>query len=180
MRTALLAIVLSLIPCAAADLYTFTALGPTQVESLAGSVTAWGYSIANQSSSLWLVTTDLNAGTFQYATPTTLFDFPDIAPGTTATVLYNPLSSAGLFQILWDPATPAGFVNSGSFNLGAQWWNGDPLAGGAFVSQAPGANQPYSVSLTATPEPAGSLLMVIGLSVVALALSPPVRAFLRG
>jgi hypothetical protein len=122
MRTLLIAICLSVLPATAAELYTFTPLAPETVSRPGGvgSVTGWGYSIQNQSSSDWLVTTDLTAGAFFHATPQLLFDFPDVAPGATATVLYDPGPPAnGLYQLVWDANAPAGFVNSGSFTLEA-------------------------------------------------------------
>ena len=155
MRTILLALSLSAIPAMAANIYTFTVPAGENVSGPAGlSLTGWGYSIHNESSSLWLVPTGLTSGSFLYATPKLLFDFPYLAPGATVTIPYNPATPAGLFEILWDTTVPAGFVNSGTFGLSASWYNGDPANGGTLVSIAPGANQPYSASLTATPEPA--------------------------
>jgi hypothetical protein len=154
MRSLLLAVCLAAIPAMAADIYTFTVPDRVTVTSPAGSVTGWGYSLHNESSSLWLVTTDLSAGTFQHATPDLIFDFPDIAPGATVTVPYNPLTPAGLYQIAWDANAPPGFVNSGTFSLTAEWWSGDPLAGGSLASNAPTASQPYTAMVT--PEPATS------------------------
>lgn len=155
-----------------ADIYTFTV--PTGVNISAGgaTVTGWGYSIQNESSSLWLVTTGLSAGTFQHATPESLFDFPDIAPGATITVPFDLGTGAGFYQITWDANAPAGFVNSGSFVLEAQWWSGDPLNGGSPISQAPSASQPYSARFSVIPEPATNVLvgsMVLLLSILAWA-----------
>jgi hypothetical protein len=155
MHKLLLAVCLSAIPAIAADMYTFTVPAGENVSGPAGlTLTGWGYSIHNESNSLWLVTTGLSSGTFLNATPKLLFDFPDIAPGATVTVPYDPVTPAGLFEILWDTNAPAGSVNSGTFDLSAQWWNGDPLNGGTLVSTAPGSSQPYSAVLTTTPEPA--------------------------
>jgi len=155
MQKLLLAVCLSAIPAMATDIYTFSVPAGENVSGPAGlTLTGWGYSIHNESSSLWLVTTGLSSGTFLHATPKLLFDFPDVAPGTTVTVPYNPVTPAGLFEILWDTNAPPGFVNSGTFDLSSQWWNGDPLKGGTLVSIAPGASQPYSASLSTTPEPA--------------------------
>lgn len=153
MRKLFLALCLGL-PAIAADIYTFDVPAPSTVNTPAGSVTGWGYSIQNQSDALWLVTSGLNAGSFQYATPTLLFDFPEIAPGATVTVPFDALSGTGLFQIAWNSAVPPGYVDYGTFNLTAQWWNGDPLNGGSRVSTAPNASVPYAASLTPIPEPA--------------------------
>ncbi len=169
MRKLLLALSLLAIPAMAADVYTFTVPNGENVSGLGGlTLTGWGYSIHNESSSLWLVTTGLSSGAFQHASPKLLFDFPDLAPGATVDMPYNPVTPSGLFQILWDSSVPPGFVNSGTFDLSAQWWNGDPLNGGSLVSLAPGAGQPYSASLTPVPEPAMGGLAVVSLLFLAL------------
>jgi len=170
MRTLLLACCLSALPTLAADVYTFTLSGPENVSGPGDlfTLTGWGYTLQNQSSSDWLVTTGLSVGTFQYATPQLLFDFPVLAPGAILDVPYSPVPpEAGLYQILWDQNVPAGFVNRGTFTLSAQWWSGDPSHGGTLISIAPGQSQPYAASLTATPEPAtvgltGLFLLVFG------------------
>jgi hypothetical protein len=133
----------------AADVYTFTVPDAVTVAGPAGITTGWGYCITT--ASLWLVTTDLSAGTFQHATPDLLFDFPGLAPSATLMLSYNPSTAAGLYQIVRDADAPQGFVNSGTFTLTAEWWNGDPVAGGSFVGTAPIASQSYAASVT--PEP---------------------------
>ena len=154
MRTLLLAICLSAIPAMADDIYTFTVPAADNVSGPGGAtLTGWGYSITNESSSLWLVTNGLVGGPFLNATPNLLFDFPGIAPGASVTVPYDPSTPAGLFEITWDANTPPGFVNSGTFNVTAQWWTGDPLHGGTFFSTAPSESQPYSAVFTSVPEP---------------------------
>lgn len=163
MRSLFLVLCLSAIPATAADVYTFTVTDAVAVTSPAGLTTGWGYSLHNESSSLWLVTTDLSAGTFQNATPDQIFDFPDLAPGATVTVPYDPVTPAGLYQISWDSNAPSGFVNSGTFSLSAEWWSGDPLTDGSFVATAPVASQPYAA--TVTPEPATMGLAAIFLAV---------------
>jgi len=177
MRTLFLAICLSALPGLAADIYTFNVSPAENVSGPGGlfSLTGWGYTLQNQSSSDWLVTTSLDAGTFLYATPQVIFDHPHLAPGASVTVPYDPITPAGLYQILWDQDAPAGYVNSGTFTLSAQWWNGDPLAGGVFVSGAPSASAGYTATLTApsVPEPGtfelttvtliGLLLAVVGI-----------------
>ena len=164
MKTLFAAILLSAIPAMAADIYTFTVPDSVTVASPAGSVTGWGYTIQNGSSTNWLVTTGLTAGTFQYATPDLLFDFPDVAPGATVTVPYDPLTPAGLYQIAWNTNAPGGYVNSGNFVLSAQWWNGDPLAGGRFQFAAPDSSQPYNAT-AASPEPGTITLIALPLLV---------------
>jgi hypothetical protein len=133
------------------------------VQALPGSTIGWGYALQNQSSSLWLVPSDLNAGTFLNGTPALLFDFPVLGPGASATKDFDPGTSTGLYQLTWDALAPLGFVNAGTFTLGAQWWSGDPTAGGVFVSDAPSARATYMATVTASavPEPGTLGLMAL-------------------
>ena len=165
MRTLLLAICLSALPGLAADIYTFNVSPAENVSGPGGlfSLTGWGYTLQNQSSSDWLVTTSLDAGTFLYATPQVIFDHPHLAPGASVRVPYDPITPAGLYQILWDQNVPAGFVNSGTFTLSAQWWSADPTNGGTLIGTAPNTSQPYSASLTAVPEPGSKSVVALSL-----------------
>jgi hypothetical protein len=171
MRTLFLAICLSALPGLAAETYTFNVSPAEEVSGPGGlfTLTGWGYTLQNQSSSDWLVTTSLNAGTFLHATPQLIFDFPDLAPGASVTVPYDPVTPAGLYQILWDQNVPAGFVNSGTFTLNAQWWSGDPANGGTLIGAAPSASQSYSASLTAVPEPGTNGAVILSLLLLGIA-----------
>ena len=173
MRTLVLAICLSALPGLAANIYTFSVPPGENVIGIFEPLrTGWGYVLQNNSGSDWLVTTGLDAGTFLYATPQLLFDFPDLAPGASVTVPYDPLTPAGLYQIAWDQNVPAGFVNSGTFTLTAQWWSGNPLAGGKFVADAPTMSVAYRATPTiaAVPEPGTlGLAALVGLTVLAVA-----------
>jgi hypothetical protein len=165
MQKLLLAVCLSVLPLTASEVYTFKVLGPETIVGSGGEPleTGWGYSIQNQSSSDWLVTTGLEAGVFSHGTPELLFDFPDIAPGATVTVLYTPGSPAtGLYQLVWDSNAPVDFVNSGSFTVDAQWWTGDPLGTGERLATAMSISTPYS-NLAATPEPATMRILALSL-----------------
>ena len=166
----LLTLCLFAIPAMATDIYNFSVPPPVTVSSLAGVQSGWGYSLTNESSSLWLVSTGLSPGTFQHATPNLIFDFPDLAPGATVNVSYDPITPAGLFEIRWDATVPPGFLNSGNFTLSAQWWSGDPLNGGTLVGAAPIATAPYSVGLNPVPEPAGVGLLGLLLPALLMAL----------
>jgi hypothetical protein len=170
MRTLLLAVLLSAIRAMAADVYTFTVPPGENVSGPTGlTLTGWGYSIHNDSSSLWLVPNGLSVGSFLHATPNLLFDFPDVAPGATATELYNPVTPSGLYQILWDTNTPAGFTNSGTFALSAEWCGDPSKSGSHLVGFAPGESQPYSASFSATPEPSTTGLVLFAILLATLA-----------
>jgi hypothetical protein len=138
-----------------ADTYSFTAL-PADVAGPAGSTVGWGYSISNESTTSWLVLTALSAGAFEQGSPESLFDFPTLTPGEAVSVSFDPVNALGLYQLTWDATAPAGFVNTGLFTLTAEWWDGDPLAGGNFLSDAPDESAPYSATVTGSasvPEP---------------------------
>src|SRR4051812_20629330 len=101
------------IPIARADTFTFGILPSSgNIAGQVGTTIGWGYVITNPSSSGdWLVTDTLNADLFANGTPNSLFDFPILAPGTTLSVSYDPLTDAGLYKLSWDPTAPDGFVN---------------------------------------------------------------------
>ena len=79
-----------------------------------------GYSITNESTTDWLLTINLNSDAFLDGTANSLFDFPEVAPGTTVTDAFDPINSIGLYELTWDPDAPTGFTNSGNFVLSAQ------------------------------------------------------------
>ncbi len=171
MKLAIAALLLSAIPAAAADVYDFGVLpAGGAITGGPGSTIGWGYSIQNESTSLWLVTTGLDMSVFQHGTPHLLLDFPAIAPGGSITVPFDDVAGTGLAEITWDSSVPAGYEASGNFHLSAEWWNGDPLANGNFLSTAPFEVQPYdaTVTATATPEPATISLISFPLLAVGL------------
>jgi len=148
-----------------ADDYSFSLLpGSGNVSGAPGSTVGWGYSITNDSSTYWLMTTDLNADPFLNGTPNLIFDFPGLAPGTTVTEPFDPIAPAGLYELTWDNSAPPGFANSGNFVVSAEWWNGDPFGGGTYVMDAPDESQAYSATVTAVPEPAILALLLTGLA----------------
>jgi len=167
MRTFALTLLLSVAPAFAADIYNFSLIpAGGNIQGTPGSAIGWGYSIENQSSTLWLVTTALDSGAFQHGLPSVLFDFPDVAPGETVTVAFDAVLSVGLQSLLWDASAPIGFINSGDFILSAEWWDGDPFDNGAFQSSAPSQSVPYtaSVSAPAVPEPGTAAVAALGLA----------------
>lgn len=167
-------VALTAVPTASANSFTLTMLPVSgNISGPAGSTIGWGYSITNQSNSLWLMLINLVADPFANGTANLLFDFPIVAPLSTVTVAYSS-TGTGLYELTWDITAPVGFVNSGTFTASAEWWFGDPLNGGSFESLATEATAAYSATVTApsttpVPEPATWLLSLTGvLGLIAL------------
>jgi hypothetical protein len=159
-----IALLLAAVPAWTAEVYTFNLLpADGNISGAPGATIGWGYSIENQSTSHWLVTTGVAPGAFQFGTPALLFDFPILAPNTTWTSPYDALTQTGLMSLTWDASVPANTVESGTFVVNAEWWNGDPLNGGQFESFASTANVQYSAS--AVPEPGTAALLVTGIAI---------------
>lgn len=121
-----------------------------------GSTLGYGYTLTNPDPVLWLMTTNLSAGSFAFATATSLFDFPILAPGQTVTVPYSQALGTGLYEITIDPGAPDGFINTGAFVLSADFYDGDPLLDSGFNSPADDQVANYRVTSTAStsvPEP---------------------------
>jgi hypothetical protein len=134
-----------------------------------GSTIGWGYRIANPTT-LWLEVFGLNADPFVHATADAgLFDFPILAPFTTYTVPYSPAALAGLFQITWDLTAPVGFTNTGVFTISANFYDGDPFAGGTLLGVAPDQIAAYTATVTApVPEPGTLMLTAAGVGLASL------------
>src|SRR4051794_28174671 len=104
------------VPAWAADIYTFSLLPNSgRITGAPNETVGWGYSIENQSSSLWLVPSGLAPGSFQFGTPELLFDFPILAPGSHVNVPFNAAALTGLLALTWDASAPGGAVESGNF-----------------------------------------------------------------
>jgi hypothetical protein len=167
MRKLLISLSLLALPAMADSIYTFSLLAPDgNLTGSAGSTVGWGYSIHNASDSQWLVTAALNAGSFQFASPQLIFDFPVIAPGATVSLPFNAATEQGLYALTWDRDAPSAFRNFGNFVLSAEWWSGDPDSGGQYAGAAPNFSQPYSA--TVTPEPPILFLWAGGFGLLAL------------
>lgn len=126
----------------------------------AGSTIGWGYTISNPDSVNSLSLTGLVADPFSNGTPDgSLFDYPIVAPNSTVTVPYNGSTGAGLYALTWDATAPAGFVNSGTFVLSADWLD----AGGNYLETATEQSATYSATVSAVPAPAAIWLFGSGL-----------------
>lgn len=169
-RTLILAsfVVLGIGVAEAAPLYSFDLI-PQQsvVVGAPGMTIGWGYSLVNNSSD-YFVPTAINGDVFANGAPLSLFDFPVVAPNSTAFEAFVA-NSSGLFQLTWDDAAPLGFVNAGFFSLSADFYSGDPLAGGTFLRTADDSFAGYSATVgpTAIPEPVTLATFVLGLLGVA-------------
>jgi hypothetical protein len=172
---------------ASADIptYTFSTIPASgNIQGTPGSTIGWGYVITNNDLTDWLVTTNLTSDPFANGVPdASLFDFPIIAPGASVSLGYDSMAGAGLFALTWNPSAPVGFTDSGLFTLSAEWWTGDPFAGGAFIQTAVAGTAAYSAvvsspAISAVPEPNSFLLLLAVLS-VSLIADKRVRAVFR-
>jgi hypothetical protein len=165
MKLFLIAVLLfAAVPAWTAEIHTFSLLpGDGSIAGTPGETVGWGYSIENQSTTHWLVTSGLAPGAFQFGTPDLIFDFPILAPGSIVTAPFDAAALTGLLGLTWDASAPLGAVESGSFLLSAEWWNGDPLSGGQFAFSASPLNQPYDA--TVVPEPGTGALLALPLLV---------------
>ena len=164
----LVLIVVLLVPTAVAGPFEFTfEVTPAsgQVFGAPGARIGWGYSISNLDPLNWLVTSNLSTDPFLFATPDgSVFDFPIIAPMTTVSVPYD--GTTGLYQITWDTTATLAFTNSGLFALAADWYDGDPFAGGILIQPAPTSFAAYSATVADVPEP--STLISLGSCLAAI------------
>jgi hypothetical protein len=177
-----MAFALSLFGAATAQAEPFTfALLPAsgEIAGVPGSTIGWGYTLSNPGDD-WLVITGLDADAFTSASPdASIFDFPILAPGTTVTMPYDAIAFRGLFQITWDLNAPPGTVNVGTFVLHADFFDGDPFAGGLFLAAADDQSAAYRASVETTavvPEPGTLILCLTGLALAAHCFSLPQAA----
>lgn len=137
-----------------------------QIVASPGETVGWGYRISNPALDRWLVPTSLDAGAFADGAPdASPFDFPIVAPGASIEVTYD--GSSGLFAFTWSTLAPPGFSNEGVFTLAADWYDGDPFAGGTFLEPASDTSAPYRVSVA--PEAGTGVLVALGTSVLVMA-----------
>jgi hypothetical protein len=164
---------LLLTPAARATPFTFTFTATPSggvISGQPGQLTGWGYDIANTDTVDWFVPTELSASSFSIGTPDAgYFDFPILAPGTSAARAFDAASIAGLFGVqVFTFATP-GQSDSGVFTLSGEWWDGDPLAGGSLIQASDPVTAPFALQLPAAPAlpvPATALLLATGLGLM--------------
>lgn len=119
-----------------------------------GSTVKWDYHISNTNTNYWLLITVLGVDSFQHGDPYDAFDYPSIAPGSSA--------DGTLYEFTWYATAPVGFTNSGLFTLSAEFYDRDPFDGGSFVSSAgDDISKPYTAN--AVPVPPSIFLMASGL-----------------
>lgn len=148
---------------AEADTFSFSA-EPTDgaISGTPGSTVGWGYTITNDSSTQWLLLTDLNATTsFPNGVATNIFDYPVIAPDETVTVAFSAVAGTGLYELTWNADAPIGFTITGQFDMSADFCTDDTLA---TCSTTPDVFAPFSVSVTGVPEPGVITLLALGLA----------------
>lgn len=164
--------------------YTFDTI-PVTGERVAfpgqGNTNGWGYTITNLSTTDWLVTTGVSAGPFAGGTANAIFDFPVVAPGATVSQAYRQFGDiscgpgpCGLYEFTWDLDAPINAENLGTFVLSAEWWTGDPLSGGQFITGADDTFAEYRTQVI-VPEPVTVVLAGAGLAVLWLRRSVRVR-----
>lgn len=180
LKTVVLAVAVLLFSVASfADDVTLTLIPASGgVSGPAGSTVGWGYTITNNTSN-WLETLSLDAGSFTDGTPNLIFDFPTVAPNSSVTETFSSVTNlscvsppCGLYEFTWDSNASAGTVNSGTFNLSSEYFNGDPSNPASIdLGPAPDASIEYSVtanSVGITPEPGTLILIATGICTLVL------------
>jgi hypothetical protein len=106
-------------PGARADSLTFVLI-PSDVSGPAGTAVGWGFSITNNSSTDYLDLSGIDSDLFASAngiSDASIFPFPNLAPGETATEIYDPVAGLGLFQFTWNLGIATGTTETGKFRL---------------------------------------------------------------
>ncbi len=82
---------------------------------------------------------------------------------------YNSSLGTGLFELTWDSFLPSTVKNTGNFVLDAQWWNGDPLTDGTYVSDADPILRAYTAIGSPAQVPEPSMIWLVGSALSAIA-----------
>jgi hypothetical protein len=159
---------------AMADIWEVSLLPGDSISGPAGSTIGWGYSITNESTTQWLVLENLTESPFQdVSSLDSVFDYPIVAPGETVAENYLE-GTSGLLGLTWSSSAPLYFVDSGDFVFSADWYSGDPLAGGVDLGGAPENTVDYTAQVlpaqAAVPEPSAVVLLGTILVIIFLKL----------
>lgn len=152
---------LAIFSIAKADTWTLSLTPSPDISGPVGQEIGWDYQITNNSQNDFLTIDSLNFDTFTNVTfdnTTNVFDYPFlIAPGGMAT--------GNLLYFTWNPGTPTGAMNSGTFTLTAEFDD----ANGNFLAAAADGTARYSATATAavTPEPADVAVILPALLLMA-------------
>lgn len=142
-----------LLPLAKADVWTVTLEPSPNISGAPGQTIGWDYQITNDSSTDWLVLNSVSGGVFLNGTPdSSVFDYPIVGPGATV--------DGPLFNLTWDLSAPIGFMNSGTFDLTADWWSSNPLVDPSATDLGPAADgfADYTATVSGVPEPSSVAL----------------------
>lgn len=160
-----LAAVLVLVSCISAQALTIT-LDPAggAISGTPGSTVGWGYTITNDSPTLWVV---LNSSTFN--TPATWGTYTDflsagfiyLAPLASDTQSFNALLSTGTGQFSIDPLALPGFTATGNIEITYQTYDGDPTGGGSMIDTLM-ALTAASVTTNNYPVPEPATMFLVG------------------
>lgn len=169
----LIAVCLFAVQTARADSLIFT-VTPEDVSGPAGTTVGWGFSITNTSETDYLDISGIDSDLFSATDGTpdaSIFLFPNLAPGETASQTYDPVDGLGLFQFTWNADVAAGTTESGQFRLMGAFC--DPTvdqfcAEDLSVSSVVLATANYSATVTPSgsttvPEPSSIALLLTGL-----------------
>jgi|HubBroStandDraft_1064217.scaffolds.fasta_scaffold591866_1 hypothetical protein len=171
-----LGLILTTLPVRA-DSLTFKLI-PADVSGPAGTTVGWGFSITNTTApggdylDISGIDSDLFSST-DGLPDASIFPFPNLAPGQTATQLYDPTDALGLFQFTWNPGLPDGTTQTGEFQLLGAFCNASVDQFCAEDDSVPSvvlATAEYSASVgpsaVATPEPSSVGLMLAGIGLM--------------
>jgi len=159
---------------ARADAIVLFMATPTDVSGPAGTTVGWGYTITNNTTTDYLDISDIDSD-LSLATDgvpdASIFNFPNLAPGETATQDYDPGDDLGLFQFTWNSDVATGTTETGTFTIyGALCGTTDPYcADDGSVTSTVLASADYSVTVAPatvvpTPEPSALAMLVFGMA----------------
>ncbi|CDG83000.1 hypothetical protein [Janthinobacterium agaricidamnosum] len=167
-----LALLLPAVAAAAPFTFTLSTLPPGgHLAVQPGQLAGWGYTLDNTDSVNWFVPTGLSASSFSLGTPDAgYFDFPILAPGASASAIFDPVTLSGLYGVQVFNSVVNGQSDSGFFMLTGQWWSANPLAGGVFIQNATAVLTPFSLTVGTLAVPLPGTLLLFGPGLLLLLL----------